>query len=649
MSVDSLGTVLCRVDRIPDQCCVCNGKLKNKCMADGYCNLLHLTQKQLDYVESDINRSIYLNACPGSGKTEVIAVKYSYETQKWMRPCSGIAVLTFTNSAENEIRDRINSFSPKGIEYPHFVGTFTSWLHGYIANPFLSIVALHGANGNNDTRLRIVEDNAKSDFLNSFKTRYSYGKILNNIPANHYCWDIKARKYVYTPKIPRSGKNEFDSHLSGTNYMKKDLCETKKRFWKSGFFTYEDVEILSYLLLKRHVEITRIIAKRFPLIIVDECQDLSLSQLKILSLLREQGTKIHLVGDLDQAIYEFRKIDIEDTKAFIISNELTEMKLNENFRSNQSIVNASIKIIQGNNNIEGKRDQITEKPLLVFLYRNNQEEDLVQLYHSILEKEGIEANNCRIIVRNNAGKDKLLGRKAGDSSDNIIEDYAHFVFLTEDETLDGFQERIKILARAIQQSYFPKSVHGNSNNLYKPEEIDTSTWINIIILIQKTIVEDECVLDLSQNWEIWKKALRKCLDGVSSSYLGKADLKRLKNGIKNDMVVESFSLKNKNKTKIQIETIHGCKGMSLDSVLFISSYSCGDNRSGAYWKDWFIGRENNIDEAQRLAYVAFSRAKHLLALGIPNPVSAPITEMERKMLMDYGFEIIDEIKAQSIS
>lgn len=649
MGVDSLGTVLCRVDTIPDQYCVCNGKLKNKCMADGYCNLLHLTKKQLDYVESDINKSIYLNACPGSGKTEVIAVKYSYETQKWMQPYSGIAVLTFTNSAENEIRDRINSFSPKGIEYPHFVGTFTSWLHGYIANPFLSIVTLHGENGKNDTRLRIVEDDAKSDFLNAYKTKYSYGEKLNHISANQYCWDIKERKFVYTPQIPRSGKEEFDSYLSDKKYMKNDLRDTKNKFWKSGFFTYEDVEILSYLLLKRHVEITRIIAKRFPLIIIDECQDLSLSQLKILSLLREQGTKIHIVGDLDQAIYEFRKIDIEDTKAFIKSNELIEMNLNENFRSNQSIVNASIKIVQGKNHIVGMRNQMTVKPLLVFLYRKNEEKDLVQLYHSILEQEGIEENNCRIIVRNNAGKDKLLGRKAGDSTDNIIEDYAHFAFLTDDETLDGFQERIKILARAIQQSYFPKSVHGNSNNLYKPEEIDISTWINIIILIQKTIVENECVLDLSQKWEIWKKALRKCLDGVSSSYLGKADLKRLKNGIKNDLVVESFSLKNKNKTKIQIETIHGCKGMSLDSVLFVSSYSRGDNRSGAYWKDWFINQESNIDEAQRLAYVAFSRAKHLLALGIPNPVSAPITEMERKMLMDYGFEIIDEIKAQSIS
>lgn len=83
------------------------------------------------------------------------------------------------------------------------------------------------------------------------------------------------------------------------------------------------------------------------------------------------------------------------------------------------------------------------------------------------------------------------------------------------------------------------------------------------------------------------------------------------------------------------------KGMSLDSVLFVSSYTKSASSSGAHWRDWFQHNETGISEAHRLAYVAFSRAKHLLALGIPNPHSAPLSEADKQMLTDCGFEIVE--------
>jgi len=86
---------------------------------------------------------------------------------------------------------------------------------------------------------------------------------------------------------------------------------------------------------------------------------------------------------------------------------------------------------------------------------------------------------------------------------------------------------------------------------------------------------------------------------------------------------------------------HGCKGLSLDSVLFVSSYTKYASSSGAYWRDWFQHNETGLSEAHRLAYVAFSRAKHLLALGIPNPPSAPLSETDKQMLTDLGFEIVE--------
>ena len=82
---------------------LCSGRLSNKCRHDQCCALFHLTDDQINYVLSDIGSDIYLNSCPGSGKTEVIGVKVAYELSHWQSKTSGIAILTFTNSAEDEM------------------------------------------------------------------------------------------------------------------------------------------------------------------------------------------------------------------------------------------------------------------------------------------------------------------------------------------------------------------------------------------------------------------------------------------------------------------------------------------------------------------------------------------------------------------
>ncbi len=82
--------------------------------------------------------------------------------------------------------------------------------------------------------------------------------------------------------------------------------------------------------------------------------------------------------------------------------------------------------------------------------------------------------------------------------------------------------------------------------------------------------------------------------------------------------------------------------MSLDAVLFISAYShsVNNNESGSHWYDWFATKNEEVKESNRLAYVAFSRAKQLLVLGIPNPDSSPIDIEHKKILTDAGFEIV---------
>ena len=80
--------------------------------------------------------------------------------------------------------------------------------------------------------------------------------------------------------------------------------------------------------------------------------------------------------------------------------------------------------------------------------------------------------------------------------------------------------------------------------------------------------------------------------------------------------------------------------MSLDAVLFMSAYRRSrDQDSGSHWCDWFADDNNSISEGNRLAYISFSRARHLIVLGIPNPLSSPLSETELQLLVQAGFKI----------
>ena len=640
MSVENLRKLLCKKSENVTDYQECDGRLCAKCKHDGYCYISHLNEKQQAYIDADILSSIYLKACPGSGKTEVLGIKCAVEFERWSAATSGIAVLTFTNSAEDEMRNRIISYSVQNVIYPHYVGTFTSWLHGYIANPFLYKIAHNGCDGKEDTSLHIVDSDCDSEFLNAYKTAYSYGQRLHKIPANAYHWDIKTQKYIYN-KNDSDNVSEFENVYSSRNYMKDDLRKIKVDFWKSGFFTYEDVEHLTYILLLNNSDIANLISKRFPVVVVDECQDLSYAQLRILEILHQHGTAIHLIGDLNQAIYEFRGIDINDTSEFVRNNGLKEMVLDENYRSNQKIVDASVNIIQNESPIVGKRKLVVSRPLIAILYKENQIHEMVDYYSNVLNEEGLLMDESRIIVRNNSVKNKMLGNKTITGTINTIEDFGHFVYLRKKDSSECFQESIRLLARAIQRAYFANDVHGNSNNLYKPESLEFSEWKEIIVAVQNKLMSDSEVTNLNKTWSVWKRVLICCLRNVDLLSTHTVELKSIRHGMTNEQVENTFSGSNAHEVSIPIVTIHGCKGMSLDSVLFVSSYKKSDKGSGAHWRDWFYHNESGLSEAQRLAYVAFSRAKHLLALGIPNPPSAPLTESDKQMLMDYGFDIVE--------
>ena len=93
MERTSLFEVLCGCHSVPAEMEMCKGTLIPKCLKQGFCCIAHLSEQQIAYTLEDITSDVYLNACPGSGKTEVVGIKAAYEINRWNVRYTGIAIL----------------------------------------------------------------------------------------------------------------------------------------------------------------------------------------------------------------------------------------------------------------------------------------------------------------------------------------------------------------------------------------------------------------------------------------------------------------------------------------------------------------------------------------------------------------------------
>ena len=147
---------------------------------------------------------------------------------------------------------------------------------------------------------------------------------------------------------------------------------------------------------------------------IDECQDLSGMQLSILYLLIESGVKVHLIGDLDQAIYEFRKVYPKLVEKFIGYWKLVPLELVDNFRSTQSICEFASKL-KGRKIMKAK-NKGNEDDCLLWEYELNQLPDLQSSFLKILEERSINPENATIIARSHSTLNELRGKDFGNPS-----------------------------------------------------------------------------------------------------------------------------------------------------------------------------------------------------------------------------------------
>ncbi len=652
------------------QCFAGYGLHNPLCRIYNHCRIDEKTHSQCEYVLSSIKNNTFLRACPGSGKTEVVGLKAAYEISKWVNAGSGIAVLTFTNNAADVIKERILQFTKADkIKYPHYVGTIDSWLHGYLANPFGHIIT--GYSGmDRDHSIKLIDETESGGWLYAFKckTPYYYNKNIkdgttslvpmplfaNNItaiPASNtfdilpvssqgYHHIINDDNYFRSKAFTEKRNNDRLYWLT-LEYMRNGFMETKKAFWGSGFATYQDVEYICYELLHRNSDLLSRVSSRFPLIIVDECQDLSETQLMILKQLFVAGSTVHLVGDLNQAIYAFKKVDPQKVGQFAKDNGFLPMDMNRNFRSFQPIVDFCSKLVNTEENeIQGIPYNNTKPICVCFSYEQNSISDLVERFVVLLNNSKLKIEKSAILARSHSTICKL---RPGESSKDlsIAERAVLASALWKTQRADSMNEALMCMGKVLASTIFNESNKGK-RQYYCPQSISLSLrWRMFISLLLDACLLNECLVNLDTKQSIWfgefSSLCQHIIEDNWTDYFGNIspinafEIKtkiRDKSNPTNKLLDTTH--KNSNET-LRITTIHDVKGETIDAVLLVSSSRAG---SGGKWTEWLDANSEN-EEYSRFAYVGSSRPKYLLAWAIPSP-----STNDTKRLEDRGFTFI---------
>ncbi|ENX65000.1 hypothetical protein F884_01249 [Acinetobacter sp. CIP 102143] len=250
--------------------------------------------------------TIDLQAVPGSGKTTALLAKLLIlETKLPLSDGSGILVLSHTNAAVDEIKERIHQYCPKLFRYPHFIGTIQSFVNEFLAIPYyLFKLKKKPLRIDNEIYAEQIE------FALSYNTKIALSKRSINyidILSNSFISNKQILQHFWSNDevtIPKIG--------SHTNTY-KELATIKINLLKTGILSFGDCYALAQKYLSNYPIIHKIINKRFQYVFIDEMQDMDTHQYELIEKIftenNDTNTIIQRIGDKNQSIYNSIKAE----------------------------------------------------------------------------------------------------------------------------------------------------------------------------------------------------------------------------------------------------------------------------------------------------------------------------------------------------
>lgn len=324
----------------------------------------------------------------GSGKTRVLTYKVAHLLNSGIDPFRVLA-LTFTNKAAREMKDRITQLIGNSEARNVWMGTFHSIFARILRREaerlkFPSNFTIY----DNEDSKRLLKNIIKENNLDD-KT-YTPAYLLNRISAAKSSL-ITASEYNRNPEITTQDK------MAGKPFVGKIYSIYTQRLLNASAMDFDDLLLNTYILLNQFPDVLIHYQRRFQFILVDEYQDTNHAQYMILKLLAADNENITVVGDDAQSIYAFRGANIQNILNFRSDYpDALEFKLEQNYRSTQTIVKVANDIIANN------KQQIFKE-----VWTQNDQGNLIKLI-----KAGSDNEEGKLIVQ------QIFEKKMNEQRDN---------------------------------------------------------------------------------------------------------------------------------------------------------------------------------------------------------------------------------------
>ena len=600
----------------------------------------------------------------GSGKTRVLTYKIAYLLENGYNPWN-ILALTFTNKAAREMKERIARQVGEQRARYLWMGTFHS--------VFSRILRAEASHIGFTSQFTIYDSADSKSLLRSIikemgldEKTYKPGSVQARIS--------NAKNHLVSPSGYAANKEAYEADAAAKMPAIRDIYS---RYWErcrqAGAMDFDDLLVYTYILFRDFPEVLARYREQFRYVLVDEYQDTNYAQHSIVLQLTKENQRVCVVGDDAQSIYSFRGADIDNILYFTkIYPDTKVFKLEQNYRSTQTIVRAANSLIEKNER-QIPKEVFSEKErgeaIGVFqAYSDVEEGDIVTNKIAQLRREhDYGYSDFAILYRTNAQSRvfeealrkrsmpyKIYGGLSFYQRKEIKDIIAYFRLVVNPNDEEAFKRIINYPARGIGDTTVGKIIKAATDNnvslwtvLCEPITYGLTINKNTHTKLQgfRELIEQFMTEVAEKNaYEIGTAIIRQsgiindvCQDNSPENLSRKENIEELVNGMNDfcamrqeegntnvslidflsevSLLTDQDSDKEGDGEKVTLMTVHSAKGLEFRNVFVVGleenlfpSGMAGDSPRA-------------MEEERRLFYVAITRAEEHCSSRLPKPVS----------------------------
>lgn len=604
---------------------------------------------------------IMIVAGAGSGKTKVLTTRVAQLMTNGV-DAFRILALTFTNKAAKEMKERIEQILGNNEARNLYIGTFHSVFARILRGEahrlgYESNFTIYDADDAKSVVKTIVNELALDDKL------YKPSVVYNRISA--------AKNALMGPQEYRNDYQIQQEDLRSNRPAIATIFEAySKRCFKNGAMDFDDLLYNMYQLLKLYSEALLKYQTKFRYILIDEYQDTNPAQYEIIKLLGAQHENVCVVGDDAQSIYSFRGATIQNILQFQKDYEdVTTIKLEQNYRSTQTILAAANEIIKNNKgqipkelwteNITGEKINLvqtsTDNEEGKFVADTIREQKLRNHYinkdFAILYRTNAQSRAFEECLRRSGITYIIYGGMSFYQRKEIKDFIAYLRVIVNPKDEEALKRIINYPARGIGKTSVDRAVlAGNENNItmwevllrahefgFKANGLIAIETFVVTIKSFKSMLEKQNAYEVASHVGRQTNIIKELFNDKSTEGLAHYEnIQELLNSIKEwietpmdeeggevgdkslSTYLQQITLltdiveKDPNADAVKLMTIHAAKGLEFECV-FVAGLE-----EMLFPNALSINTREELEEERRLFYVSITRAKKQLWLSYAN-------------------------------